>query len=731
MRRSASSDGLPRLSAAPAGAAATHPLVSAAAGARGPARQRRLALHFRGYRLGLQVPSEMWGATALALRLAQPPGGVLSGGLPPQLQRSASMLAQAFGTAAAAPPPSGPISADHPKSLAEALDWRPQLSSTEEWACLLAPAAACAGVYAVTAPASVQPVYGAVMALLYLLLVAFTRMWLLERQYRAVQRTERELAAADSRFFALDGIQLHYKRCTPAAPRVPPGSGDKGSDDKGNGGGGGGVASPGVQSSPPAAVVHCLHGFGASLYSWSFVQQELANALRAVVTAHDMPGFGLTQRPRGRQYYTLHFSGDAARAIMDAEVAGTLGRRQQLQQQLRQEEGDQGGLGLKSYPLPTPAASRSSSWGDLAAAEEGTQQAQQQAEAQQAQQEEAQQAQQAQGKQAQQAQQQHPLEDSALEDSGEEAAAPAEPKRILIGHSMGGAAVAEGVISNPQGVAAIVLVAPAVVALWMGPPEEAAGDPVATGLAVVEELVAAGDLPGEVPRQPSSPQFMSRSDSGASSDSSSGSGTGTPRSTRAPEAATTAGNSSPGARAARAGRSLAAVAKAVLLLLVRLVLAAAGPLLVVVLRRLVRARRFWERGLASAWHDGSLVTREYVDAYRSGQLVVGWEGGILRFLSARFGEKHGFLGSVREAFRGEGHLSQAERLARVVRRHGIRVLIVHGSSDALVPAANSRRLAALLPNAELLVFEGCGHMPHEECPDRFVETVQRFVASLD
>ena len=27
----------------------------------------------------------------------------------------------------------------------------------------------------------------------------------------------------------------------------------------------------------------------------------------------------------------------------------------------------------------------------------------------------------------------------------------------------------------------------------------------------------------------------------------------------------------------------------------------------------------------------------------------GWEGGILRFLSARFAEKHGFWGSIREA----------------------------------------------------------------------------------
>ena len=51
---------------------------------------------------------------------------------------------------------------------------------------------------------------------------------------------------------------------------------------------------------------------------------------------------------------------------------------------------------------------------------------------------------------------------------------------------------------------------------------------------------------------------------------------------------------------------------------------------------------------------------------------------------------------------GDGHLSQAERLALAVRRHGIPVLLVHGASDALVPLANSRRLATLL-EAEVCV----------------------------
>lgn len=176
-------------------------------------------------------------------------------------------------------------------------------------------------MYAVTAPVAVQPLYAACMALLYALLIAGTRWALLERRYRVgaplpccgptaamlpacrapgcrfsaieqllalatapasadrpaccppappglqgIQRSERQLAGADSHFFPIGGIDLHYKQRLPLKGRPA-----------------------GAAGGAPLAL-HCLHGFGASAYSWSFVQQELADALGAVVTAHDMPG---------------------------------------------------------------------------------------------------------------------------------------------------------------------------------------------------------------------------------------------------------------------------------------------------------------------------------------------------------------------------------------------------------------------------------------------------------
>ena len=51
------------------------------------------------------------------------------------------------------------------------------------------------------------------------------------------------------------------------------------------------VAAPPLALHPPP-----LPCFLWPLCSWSFVQQELADALGGAVTAHDMPGFGLSQR---------------------------------------------------------------------------------------------------------------------------------------------------------------------------------------------------------------------------------------------------------------------------------------------------------------------------------------------------------------------------------------------------------------------------------------------------
>lgn len=144
--------------------------------------------------------------------------------------------------------------------------------------------------------------------------------------------------------------------------------------------------------------------------------------------------------------------------------------------------------------------------------------------------------------------------------------------------------------------------------------------PPPAGLAVVEELVSADDAPGELRRLPSSPSMpsMGRSASTASAaGSADGTGEGSGRGANGGSGGSGRGIAAGlAARGRRLLRVSVAVLKASWFLVARLLLAAAGPLLVVLLRRLIRQRRFWERGLASAWHNGQRVTREYVDAYR-------------------------------------------------------------------------------------------------------------------
>lgn len=122
-------------------------------------------------------------------------------------------------------------------------------------------------------------------------------------------------------------------------------------------------------AAPPLGMA-LYHGFGANTFSWSFVQRRLAQRLGAVVTAHDQPGFGLTQRcadhsfakhhvwrpqslllcllsvpiaanrepeglnacgwstacrPQQLSAYTLQFNGTLGRTVLDKELAASRG----------------------------------------------------------------------------------------------------------------------------------------------------------------------------------------------------------------------------------------------------------------------------------------------------------------------------------------------------------------------------------------------------------------------
>jgi pimeloyl-ACP methyl ester carboxylesterase len=61
-------------------------------------------------------------------------------------------------------------------------------------------------------------------------------------------------------------------------------------------------------------------------------------------------------------------------------------------------------------------------------------------------------------------------------------------------------------------------------------------------------------------------------------------------------------------------------------------------------------------------------------------------------------------------------LTAHDKLSALGRLRGIPVLIVVGDKDLLTPVDHSRRMAAALPDAELLVLEGAGHLAMMERP---------------
>ena len=61
-------------------------------------------------------------------------------------------------------------------------------------------------------------------------------------------------------------------------------------------------------------------------------------------------------------------------------------------------------------------------------------------------------------------------------------------------------------------------------------------------------------------------------------------------------------------------------------------------------------------------------------------------------------------------------LTAHDRLGSLSRLAGVEILIVVGDKDLLTPEDHSRRMAQLLPHAELLVLEGAGHLAMMERP---------------
>jgi pimeloyl-ACP methyl ester carboxylesterase len=67
--------------------------------------------------------------------------------------------------------------------------------------------------------------------------------------------------------------------------------------------------------------------------------------------------------------------------------------------------------------------------------------------------------------------------------------------------------------------------------------------------------------------------------------------------------------------------------------------------------------------------------------------------------------------------------NRIEREAFLIRQP---TLLVWGDDDDHIPIENALRMRDSIPNAKLIVFRNCGHLPPAEQPEKFVELVAEF-----
>ena len=158
---------------------------------------------------------------------------------------------------------------------------------------------------------------------------------------------------------------------------------------------------------------------------------------------------------------------------------------------------------------------------------------------------------------------------------------------------------------------------------------------------------------------------------------------------------------------------------------------AASPVVLFAVRKLVRSASFWRDGLGKAVGAAARARMRtdatWADGYRRPSAVTGWDAGMVRVVLAAATGGVSLARAILGATSPTAEADKPENIIEALRLSKARVLIVHGSDDMIVPVGNSRRLAELIPGAEMVEMPGVGHMPHEEAPEAFLDAVAAFV----
>lgn len=119
----------------------------------------------------------------------------------------------------------------------------------------------------------------------------------------------------------------------------------------------------------------------------------------------------------------------------------------------------------------------------------------------------------------------------------------------------------------------------------------------------------------------------------------------------------------------------------------------------------IMPRKMVESSVRNVYGDPHKVTTALVDRYYELSLRAGNRRALVeRFRQSRGGEDAALIPQVKQP-----------------------TLIIWGQSDHLIPLELGQRFAQDIAGSQLFVFEGLGHVPHEEDPGRTVMPVQTFL----
>jgi pimeloyl-ACP methyl ester carboxylesterase len=91
------------------------------------------------------------------------------------------------------------------------------------------------------------------------------------------------------------------------------------------------------------------------------------------------------------------------------------------------------------------------------------------------------------------------------------------------------------------------------------------------------------------------------------------------------------------------------------------------------------------------------------------------------------GNRGAFFRSLRDVIDFSGQAVSA--LSRLYRATQLPTLIVWGAQDPFIPVSHAVAAHRAIPGSRLEIFDGVGHYPHCEAPERFVAVLVDFIAS--